>query len=150
MDRSDRRDRQTGALRERVSRLSEASLRINESLDLDAALWAVMEGARSLTGASHAVITTLDARGRVDDHRALGLDPGDLEPLWQTAGGLEFFQYLNALPGPLRVGRLEEFTASIGLAGFPRPCPSPTSCRPWCSTRARGPQLPGRSGQPER
>ena len=33
MDRSGRRGRQTGALRERVSRLSEASLRVNESLD---------------------------------------------------------------------------------------------------------------------
>ena len=31
---------------DRISRLSEASLRINESLDLDTALRAVMEGAQ--------------------------------------------------------------------------------------------------------
>ena len=52
----------------------------------------------------------------MDDHRALGLDPGDVEQLWQAPQGEVFFQYLNALPGPLRVGRLEEFTASIVLA----------------------------------
>ncbi len=121
MGQPDRRDRQIVALQERLSRLSAASLRINESLDVDAALKSVMEGARSLTGASHSVITTLDDRGRVDGHLALGLDPEELERLWQTAGGPEFFQYLNALPGPLRVGRLEKFAASIGLAGFRPP-----------------------------
>ena len=118
---SDQRDREIQELRERLSRLSEASLRINESLDVDAALRAVLEGARSLTGASHSVLTTVDALGRVDDHRALGLDPGDLERLWQAARGVEFFQYLNALPGPLRVGQLEDFTRSIGLAEFHPP-----------------------------
>lgn len=36
---------------DRLSRLSQGSLRINESLDADAALQAVMEGVRSLTEA---------------------------------------------------------------------------------------------------
>ena len=106
---------------DRLTQLSRASLRINESLDMDTALRAVMEGARSLTRATHAVITTLDDSGRVEDHMALGLDPGDVERLWQAPEGLRFFEYLNALPGPLRVGRLEEFTGAIGLAGFRSP-----------------------------
>ena len=103
-------------LRQRLTRLSQACLRINESLDVDTALQAVMDGARSLAGAPYSAITTLDASGRVDDHLALGLDPGLLEQLWQAPGGLELFEYLNALPGPLRVGRLEDFACSIGLA----------------------------------
>ncbi|MCY4573988.1 MAG: hypothetical protein OXF01_14435 [Gemmatimonadetes bacterium] len=38
-------------LRQRLTRLNEACLRINESLDVDTALQAVMDGARSLAGA---------------------------------------------------------------------------------------------------
>ena len=41
---------EAAALRERLSRLSQASLRINESLDLDTVLQDVLESARSLTG----------------------------------------------------------------------------------------------------
>ena len=106
---------------ERLTRLSQASLRINESLDVDTALQAVMENARSLLQAPYASIVTLDASGRVEDHLVLGFDPGDVERLWQAPQGQAFFEYLNALPGPLRVGRLEEFTASIGLGEFRSP-----------------------------
>lgn len=90
---------------DRLSRLTQASLRINESLDVDTALRAVMDGARSLTRAPYAVITTLDDSGRVEDHLVLGLDSGDVERLWQAPGGSRLFEYLNTLPGPLRVGR---------------------------------------------
>ena len=106
---------------DRLSRLSQASLRINESLDVDTALRAVMDSARSLTRATHAVITTLDESGRVEDHLALGLDSDDVERLWQAPQGQRFFEYLNALQGPLRVGLLQDFTDSIGLADFRSP-----------------------------
>ena len=106
---------------DRLSRLSQASLRINESLDLDTALRAVMDGARALTRAPYSVITTLDDSGGVEDHLALGLDPDDVERLWQAPGGQRFFEYLNALRGPMRVGLLAEFTGSIGLAEFRSP-----------------------------
>ncbi len=106
---------------DRLSHLSQASLRINASLDVDTALRAVMESARSLTRATHAVITTLDDSGRVEDHMALGLDSDDMERLWQAPEGTRFFEYLNALPGPLRVGLLKEFTDSIGLGEFRSP-----------------------------
>ena len=45
MTQQDERERQIASLRERLSRLSEASLRNNENLDVEAALQAVMEGA---------------------------------------------------------------------------------------------------------
>ena len=80
-----------------------------------------MDGARSLTQAPYAVIVTLDDAGRVEDHLVLGFAPGDVERLWQAPQGEVFFQYLNALTGPLRIGRLEEFTASIGLGEFRSP-----------------------------
>ena len=106
---------------DRLSRLSQASLHINESLDVDTALRAVMDGVRSVTRAPYSAITTLDDSGRVEDHLALGLDPGDVERLWQAPEGTRFFEYLNALTGPLRVGWVEEFTESIGLAEFRSP-----------------------------
>ena len=106
---------------DRLSLLSEASLRINESLDVDTALQAVMEGARSLTHAPFASIITLNDFGQVEDHLVLGFDPGDVERLWQAPQGQMFFEYLSALPGPLRVGSLEEFTRSIGLEEFRSP-----------------------------
>ena len=49
------------------------------------------------------------------------MDPGDAERLWQAARGARFFECLNALPGPLRLGRLEDLTRSIGLAEFRPP-----------------------------
>ncbi|MCY4529221.1 MAG: GAF domain-containing protein, partial [Chloroflexi bacterium] len=76
---------------------------------------------RSLTRAPYSVITTLDDSGRVEDHLVLGLDSGDIERLWKAPGGTKFFEYLNSLRGPLRAGRLEEFTASVGLAEFRSP-----------------------------
>ena len=55
------------ALRQRLSRLSEASLRINESLDFETVLQGVLDSARSLTGARYGVITLLDDGGRIQD-----------------------------------------------------------------------------------
>ena len=52
---------------ERLSLFSGASQRIHESLDVDTVFRAVMDGARSLTGAANAVITTLDGAGRPVD-----------------------------------------------------------------------------------
>ena len=45
------------ALRERLARLSEASRRINESLDFDTVLQGVLDSACALTGARYGVMT---------------------------------------------------------------------------------------------
>ena len=64
---SNDRDDKNPEGRDRLSRLSQASLRINESLDLDTVLQEVVDSARSLTGSRYGVLTTLD-----------GPDPGIL------------------------------------------------------------------------
>ena len=71
---SEDRDRQIPTLRDRLSRLSDASLRVNESLDLEDVLQGVLDSARSLTDARYAVITTLDEGGRVENLRGLRPD----------------------------------------------------------------------------
>ena len=73
MNQSDGRDRQIVTLREQLSRLSDASLRIDESLDLDDVLQGVLDSARILTGARYGVITTLDDQGGIEDLRVSGL-----------------------------------------------------------------------------
>ena len=64
MDREDDLLRQIEALRERLPGLSEASLRINESLDFDVVLQDVLDSARTLIQARYGVITLLDESGR--------------------------------------------------------------------------------------
>ena len=51
MDQPEQLYREIETLRERLSRLSDASLRINESLDFDQVLQGALDSARSLTGA---------------------------------------------------------------------------------------------------
>ena len=92
---------QIEALRERLSRLSEASLRINESLDLDSVLQGVLDSARSLTGARYALITTLDGSGQAEEFLVSGLTSDESRRLWELPAGQQFFQYLSGLPGPL-------------------------------------------------
>ncbi len=106
---------------DRLSRLSEASLRINESLDLDSVLQGVMDSARSLTGARYALITTLDASGQVEDFLVSGLTAGEAQRLWEMPGGNRFFEYLSVIPGPLRVADFAGHTRSLGLPEFRPP-----------------------------
>ncbi len=123
MTQPDGRDQQIAALRERLSRLSDASLRINESLDLDAVLQGVLDSARALTGARYALITTLDDSGQVEDFLVSGLSAEEAERLWEMREGLRFFEYLSAIPGPLRVGDFAGHTRSMGLPEFRPPAP---------------------------
>ena len=60
MDREDDLSRENRALRERLSRLSEASLRINESLDCDTVLHEAPDSGRALMKACFGVVTLLD------------------------------------------------------------------------------------------
>ena len=57
--------RENAALRERLSRLSQASLRITRDLEPGGVPQGVVDGARMLTGARTAGITALDERGQL-------------------------------------------------------------------------------------
>ena len=71
------------AVRDRLSRLSEASLRINESLDPDTVLQEVMDNARALTGARFGVITLYDDTGRVGGLSGPRADRQGGQRLWE-------------------------------------------------------------------
>ena len=115
MDHADEVMRENEALRERLSRLSEASLRINEDLDLDTVLREVVDGARSLTGARMGSITVLDDSGQLQDFITAGLTPEEHQRFVDLPGGPEFFAYLSNLPEPLRLADFSAHTRSLGL-----------------------------------
>ena len=101
------------ALRERLSRLSKASLRINESLDFDDVLQSVLDSARSLAGARYGILTLLDETGQADDFLSSGLTPQDAQALWDLPDALKLFEHLGNITKPLRlpdlIGHIREF-----------------------------------------
>lgn len=77
------------ALKERLSGLSEASLRISESLDLSTVLQEVVKGACVLSGARIGGITTMDQSGHMLDFVTHGLSPGQHQQLLNLPQGAE-------------------------------------------------------------
>ena len=108
--------REIAVLRDRLSRLSQSSMRINESLELEAVLQGVLDSARSLTDAHYAVITTLDGEGRPEDYLASGLTADQSERLWSMPDRMVIFDYLNTFPGGLRV---PDFAAHLHASALP-------------------------------
>ena len=111
------------ALRERLFRLSQASLRINESLDFDTVLQGALDSARSLTGARWGVMTLLDDEGAVGDFLSSGMSSEEAEQLWQTPEGSEIVERMGSVSEPLRVPDLVGYVRSLGFAGFSLPLP---------------------------
>ena len=72
--------------RDRLSRLSEATLRINESLDFDTVLQGVVDNAMALTNARYGVIILLGDTGHMRDFFGTGMTPEEGRVLWGRAG----------------------------------------------------------------
>ena len=73
MPNPDERSHEVEALRERISTLTAAILRMSESLDLETVLRDVVEGARALTGARYGAITTVNEAGHPQEFGHLRL-----------------------------------------------------------------------------
>ena len=115
--------RENQALRERLSRLSEASLRINESLDFEAVLQGVLDSACSLTGARYGVIALVGASGRIEDSVTSGLTSEEHRRFMDFPEGMSFFEYLNGISEPLRLRDFHGYMRSLGLPEFRPPFP---------------------------
>ena len=108
------------ALQDRLSRLSEASLRINESLDLDTVLQGALDSARSLTRARYGVITLANyetAGGLLFS----GMTEQEAQGFRDLPDGLRFLEYLNSVTRPLRVPDLVDHFSAMGLPEFRPP-----------------------------
>ena len=119
----DQRDRELEALGERLTRLSEASLRINESLEFDEVLQGVLDSARSVTAARYGVMTLLDEGGQVQDFLSSGTTAEEAERLWLTPDPYQIFESLTEISEPLRVADLVKHVRSLGFTEFEIPVP---------------------------
>ena len=115
MQPTDDLSRENQALRERLARLGEAGLRINEDLDFSTVLQGVLDSARSLTGARYGVIALHDADGTAEDFLASGMTPEETCRLWNIPGWPEHFGYLSRIPEPLRIPDLLGHVRALGL-----------------------------------
>ena len=121
MEQADDQAREIAELRDRLSRLSQASLRINESLDFDTVLQGVLDSACSLTGARYGVITLLDESGQVQDFVTSGLTTEEHRRFTDLPEGMMFFQYLSNIQEPLRLRDFHSHIRSLGLPEFQPP-----------------------------
>ena len=124
MSEPDDRDRQIAALQDRLTRLSAASVRINESLDLDDVLQGVLDSASALTGARYGVITTLDYDGPAEGPRVSGMTAEEARGIWEIPGGRRFFEHVGAAEGPLRSADLGGYAEEMGFGELRTPMPT--------------------------
>ena len=115
MEPADGLKREIETLRNRLSGLSEAGVRITEDLDLDTVLQEVVDAARSLTGARISGLTALDEDGVLQAFITSGMAPEDHQRFVDLPGGPEFFAHLSSLPEPLRVSDFSAYTTALGL-----------------------------------
>ena len=115
-DHSAQLQREIGALRERVSRLSAAVLRASASLDLDTVLQEVVDSARALTGAGYGVIVTVDGTGQADEFVMSGFAPAEQDEMVAWPYGQRLFEHLRSLAAPIRVGDLPAYVRALGFS----------------------------------
>ena len=109
-------ERENAALRDRLSRLSQASLRINESLDFEGVLQEVVDSARAITDARFGGLTTVDGSGQLESFLSSGLTPEQHEALYTPEGPAIYDLFLN-MKEPLRVDDLTAYVKSLGYPG---------------------------------
>lgn len=108
----------------RISSLSSAILRINQSLDVGTVLREVVESARELTGARLGVITTIDQHGDVQEFVTDGFSDETLQLMLEWPDGTRLFEHLRHLSEPLRIADFPAHLRSLGMT--PHTWSSPT------------------------
>ena len=99
-----------------LSALSQALVRISTSLDLETVLREVIDGARTLTGASQGCIVTVDETGTPQDFVTSGMTAEEQRRMEQWPDGPQLFLHFRDLPGPLRLTDFPGFVQSLGFS----------------------------------
>ena len=121
MEKPDTASREAEVLRERLSALSGAILRINASLDVDSVLHEVVDSARALTGARYGAIVPTNDEGNLLDFVTSGFAPDQRRALMEWSEGPMLFRHLYSLAAPLRLLDLDGYVRSLGHAPLPLP-----------------------------
>lgn len=110
--------RENESLRERLSRLSGASVRISESLDFDAALQDVVDSARALTDSRYGGMAVFDESGGLQSFVTSGFSAEEQRRFLDLSEGQALFTYFRQLSEPLRVRDFQMHIRSLGFAGL--------------------------------
>ena len=108
--------RDVEALRERISALSAAILRISASLDVITVLQEAADSARALTAARYGIITTIDEGGEVREFVTSGFTPDEQRQFVDWPDGPKLFAHFRDLPGPIRLTDLPDFVRALGFS----------------------------------
>ena len=116
MKRKDGPGREIEALRERISMLSAASLRISASLDLETVLHEVINSARALIEARYGGIVTIDESGQPRDFITTGFTDAEHRQMADWPDGPRLFEHFRDLTGVLRLPDARAYVRSLGFA----------------------------------
>ena len=100
-------------------RLSQASLRISESLEVDTVLHEVVESACELTGAAAGGIVAVDHTGSAKDFVTYGVRPEEYQKCLDLPIGPRLWETLRRLTQPLRINDLSSHLVSQGFPDVP-------------------------------
>ena len=103
------------SLRIRLSKLSEASLRVSETLDVNTVLKEVIDNARDLTDARYGALLTYEQAGGMQDFITSGLSAEEIERLNVMPKGLGLLGYMNEIREPLRLADISSHPSSVGF-----------------------------------
>ena len=121
MKRVDELARENAMLRERLSRLNEANLLLNESMDFDTVLQRVLDNARALSEARYGMIALLDSSGRAQDFLSSGITTDEHEQFLALPEGPELFEHFSKIVEPLRLKDFHSHIRALGLPAFNPP-----------------------------
>ena len=115
MEGHDTSEQENRALRQRISALSTAILRISASLDVATVLQEAVDSARALTGARYGVIATVDEMGDGREFVSSGYTADEHQQLAEWPEGPQLFARLCEHPGTLRLNDLPGYLRALGL-----------------------------------
>ena len=116
MDQAINPDREETKPEDRMSRLSQAILRINEYLDFDEVLQEVVDSARSLIGARYCALAVIDESGELQGFVLSGLDQEEQEAFLNLPEGQELFSHFSRLAEPIRITDFRGLARSLGFS----------------------------------
>ena len=115
MEGNDTAEQQVRALKQRISALSTAIIRISGSLDIETVLQEAVDSARVLAGARYGVIATVDDTGDGREFVSSGFTADERRQLAEWPEGPQLFAHLCEQPGTLRLDDVPGYLSALGL-----------------------------------
>ena len=116
MDNLDELKQEIKVLRQSISELSSAILRISASLEETTVLHEVVDSARTLTNARYGMITTINEDGQILDFITSGFTQEEHQQFVNWPDGPRLFEHFRDLASPLRRSDMPAFIRSLGYS----------------------------------